>query len=44
MKEPEHALAQVDLCKSDMHSHTEKVIKGGAWYLCECYIRPANRR
>jgi len=21
----------------------EKVIKGGFWYLCECYIRPANR-
>ena len=23
---------------------TEKVIKGGSWYLCECYIRPANRQ
>jgi len=22
---------------------TEKVVKGGCWYLCECYIRPANR-
>lgn len=20
-----------------------KVIKGGGWYLCECYLRPANR-
>jgi len=23
---------------------TEKVIKGGTWHLCECYIRPANRQ
>ena len=23
---------------------TMKVIKGGGWYLCECYIRPANRQ
>lgn len=22
----------------------EKVIKGGGWYLCECYIRSANRQ
>ena len=22
----------------------DKVIKGGAWYLCECYTRPANRQ
>lgn len=22
---------------------SEKVVKGGGWYLCECYIRPANR-
>lgn len=21
----------------------EKVVKGGGWYLCECYTRPANR-
>ena len=20
-----------------------KVVKGGGWYLCECYLRPANR-
>jgi len=24
-------------------SGDEKVIKGGGWYLCECYLRPANR-
>jgi len=24
-------------------SGEEKVIKGGGWYLCECYLRPANR-
>ena len=24
-------------------SGTEKVIKGGGWYLCECYLRSANR-
>lgn len=23
---------------------TEKVIKGGGWNFCECYIRPANRQ
>ncbi len=22
---------------------TEKVMKGGSWYFCECYLRPANR-
>ena len=21
----------------------EKVVKGGSWYMCECYTRPANR-
>jgi len=25
-------------------SGTEKVIKGGSWYFCECYLRPANRQ
>jgi len=24
-------------------SGDRKVIKGGGWYLCECYLRPANR-
>ncbi len=24
-------------------SGTEKVMKGGSWYFCECYLRPANR-
>lgn len=23
---------------------TDKVIKGGSWYFCECYLRPANRQ
>lgn len=22
---------------------TEKIMKGGSWYFCECYLRPANR-
>lgn len=22
---------------------TDKVVKGGSWYMCECYTRPANR-
>ena len=26
------------------NSGSGKVIKGGAWYICECYLRPANRQ